>query len=284
MPPSSLPRRRLAALLTAGVLGTLGAGCSRETTTNRAVPLDPLARHAHLYDVSTAEALAALPLQEDPDASEMWPDLDTNADADHVRAARGELADFLEICFLSPTELSGLEGEALKDRIMPLAPQMWKDNVAELFTGDLRHLNISVFEPSLTVIGTPLFAADWFTAVVDDEPAIRLGGTVATAVLNPATNATGICAHRIGAVVRYDGDGALTRGDLLTTINGVDLCASEQSGGLIQPIMSDTPDRVETRTALMRDIVSSPRIGLRQLIEEDPVIFKGYAAPNMESC
>lgn len=277
-----LRRRRLPALLGVGALGVLSAGCSSRTTTNTSVPRDPLAEHADLYNASTADDLVDLELQDDPDTASAWDGVDP--DSEQVRNARRELADFIEICFLSPEELGGLDTEQRKERVVDRAPEIWHGELDTVFSGDRPHLNIVTFAEGLRMIGKPLVAADWFRADIEGDPGVRLGGTIVSAVLNPETNATGMCAHRIGTAVRFDDSGAIDKGGLFVSINGVNLCETENDDGRIHPVMSDATGNDDLRRRLMEEIVSAPRISLQDLIAESPTVFQGNNAPNISSC
>lgn len=267
-------RRSLVPLLAASGGAVLVAGCGgpEPVPTSAEVARDPLAvLDPDLWNARSAEELRALPVQGDASELSTWGDLGGEESA--VDAARDMLVDFLGIAYLDPESLRGMDDEETFDHVSEAAPAFWRDALRSAWDdGSRAFYALALAEPFRTV-GRPAICADWFRAEQESAPVLALGVTVAWSTIDTGTRAVGVLAYRLGIVLDLEGDGSAGGGGLKLTIHGLDGCGLAEHEGLLVPALEDDERHRAVQEATHTSVLSSPRVPLEHLLDENSSLF-----------
>lgn len=280
------PRRRtLAALLALSGTVATAAGCTGPSPvpTSPDVARDPMAAlDPGNWDARSAEELRALPLQGAAEELDSWGELGTDDTA--LDPARDTLMAFLEAAYLDPAALHGMEDGAALDHITAATPEFWADSLPTSWDEGLRHLYAFTPAEPFRTVGRPWICADWFRTERNGGPAIALGAVVAWTMIDASTRAVGVLAYQLGAILDLDAEGTATEGSLRVVVHGLDTCATDEQGGLVAPAIAEDAQHRAAQEATTELVLSSPRIPLEALMDEDSDRFAGDQGTVVVDC
>lgn len=267
-------RRRALVPLGLATVPLVAACAPSPVPTSTDVPRSPLAELDDAdWDARTLEELIALPLQGAAEELETWAGIGGEESA--VAAAREAIGDFVQAAYLTPEELRGLDDAETLERLASRTPEAWRDPLSTAWKdGQRPFYTVALAEPFRTV-GRPALSAGWHRTEQGGAPVLALGTTIAWAVIETASHAVGVIAHRLGVLAELDEDGGIADGQLRVTIHGLDGCGIEENEGLLVPALEDTDAHRGVQEATVQEVLGAPRIPVDDILDEGSALFSG---------
>src|SRR5699024_1591865 len=154
------PRRRDLARLLAGsgtvLLGTTACGLGPSpVATSTDIARDPLAEVDPAgWDARSAEEMLAQPIDGDPSDYEPWAGIEVAEGT--LDGARQQLVDFIDIAYLSPERLRGMDDDAAREAVLAATPEYWTDSVTSNWDDGRRYFSAIAFAEPVRTVGRPL--------------------------------------------------------------------------------------------------------------------------------
>lgn len=284
-PVPRLRRRTLSALLAVTSAGVSLAGCSSPSPvpTSADVARDPMAGlDPANWDARSAEEMRSLPVQGDAAELSTWGDL--GDDESVLDPARDMLMTFLGVAYLDPDALHGLEDAQAKDRLLAVTPEFWKDTLRESWDDGVRHLHAFTLAEPFRTVGRPWICADWHRAERDDAPVLALGCMVSWTVIDPTTRTVGVLAYQFSAILELNAQGEAIEGAFLVVVHGLDICLTDEQGGLVAPALGDGERHRAAQKAALENVLTDPRIPLETVLDEEDSLWMGNPQTYVSEC
>lgn len=284
----TVPSRRRAAwpaavalVVAAALPGCEPSGSTTDPSSSAAAPAADAPRDVlaetdrSVWTVTDSATLLALDVDSSAVDTAAW-DAD-GIDSAAIEATRSALADYLSVSMFDPDALRETDDADDEKAIVDAAPTVWKDKLTEQWSTDNRRFYAIEFAEPYRVIGTPRGALTWRLAQIDDGHALTLGGTVAYSVIDTRTGDTGAFAVRVGVVATPAAAGSDTpsTATIRVTLNGQDICQTDQGDGTIVPAIGTAEDAQAAQKAVMDSVIANPDVSPEALADEDSDELRG---------
>lgn len=264
MHPAPAARRAATAarrtLLTGGLLtaGALGAASCAPAEDPVAAARDPLAElDPAIWTATDLDSLLATA----PSAAQ-------GAAPERTRA----LAQHLVAVHMSPRALQDLSAPAVIERLRAHAGPLWGPPLEDALRGPERAHFSTQFAPPRVPVGPARACPRWLLA----EGRIHLAATIAHTVIDPGTGEVRVYAPQVLLSILADAP-ELTEGmQVHAVMNGADLCATQQAGGLVVPSGTE-------QEALRGTVIAAPEIPEESVLSPQEGLFASEGTAN-SSC